>query len=217
MTLTVDSNNLGKERIKTLNIKNVSPNNAFTRKKVSIFQAGEPYKTSVSPTIFQFDKHSGRKIMKVVSNIPWQIDSIPNWITLSHEAGSGNKEIYLSVRKNIFTEPLNGHFIVTGKYDTIRVNVSQEAGDKTLDITPSKIYFDGQGGSSSLQIVSSDDWKILSSIPNWLTVNKVFGKRGYDTLRIRAIDSQNIKKNFILTFDNKFLNAQIEIEQIAEK
>lgn len=191
---------------------------ASNKRGVEVKQLHTLYKTDAFPTSFHFDKFGGRQTLKVTSNSPWVIDSIPSWLNISYNSvDSVLNEVKLSVKKNIFTDSLSGYFFIKGRRDTLKINVSQEIGDKTLDINPPNFYIDGKGIYSYMWIASSDSWSITSEIPEWISINKTSGRPGWDTLIVKINDSQGKKRSSVMTFDNKFIKRDVKFEQAAEK
>lgn len=185
---------------------------------VSVIHLHTLFKTDAYPLSFEFNKSGGTKIVKVTSNSPWNVDSVPNWLKLSYKMVDDDlTNLNIWVARNIFTESYKGHFYIKGERDTFRIDVSQEQGDKILEVKPKNFYLDGKAFSSNIKLVSSDSWTLTSEIPDWISINRLTGNRGYDTISIKISDSKGKKRSSVLTFNNEFVQTDVKVEQAAEK
>ena len=126
---------------------------------------------SIKPETIAFEKDAADKNFVVESNVPWRITCSDTWFSVTPIAGSGNRNVTLSVTANKTDSPRTG---------TVTVKTTEGGMEKTLQVTQSgsdpfinlfgKTSVSSDGGDVTVTVDASSSWTIL--MPNnasWLT------------------------------------------------
>lgn len=154
------SANTGTSRVATINfIDAVGQTISYTQS-----QAGAGGGTAwVTPGYIVFEATGGTATINVNNSNTWQIVAHPNWVDYSPTGGTG------SVTVTVDAPPYSGASGRTGTlvfYDTVTLGtalvvLNQNASDtELLAVSPSSLFFDEDGGTATLTIISNRDWTI---------------------------------------------------------
>lgn len=131
---------------------------------VNILQGeGEPY-IHVNKKNISFDYEGGEEVINIASNIEWYAESSDDWLSINTTTGDiGSTDVILTVDKNKVTSNRVGYIYLYGtetgdKMATI--TVTQMRIVETLEVTPTYIEFEKEGGTAILNITCNTDWII---------------------------------------------------------
>lgn len=122
----------------------------------------------------------------ITSNMSWTLE-YPDWISVSPTSGNGDGEFNVIFTENTTGEDRMGVITVKGDTITKYITVGQykEIKDYHLDIEPTTLTFDGDGGELSFNVYCDTFWSVTSPtgwtiindeyIKDWLTLDKISG------------------------------------------
>ena len=131
---------------------------------VNILQGeGEPY-IHVNKKNITFDYEGGEEVINIASNIKWYAESSDDWLSIDTTTGDiGSSDVILTVDKNKVTSNRVGYIYLysteTGDKMTT-ITVTQMRIVETLEVTPTYIEFEKEGGTAILNITCNTDWII---------------------------------------------------------
>lgn len=141
------------------------------RIQIVVIQKGLYIETEAS---LLFGSNPEDKKLLIRSNTEWQIESAPEWVTISDKEGTGSKEITVSVADNPNTTSRNGNIVIGQPGLNIRATIEVTQSGKTFDTDSHLLEFDDKGGTLSFNIISDSQW---SSVKNsdWFDVSPETG------------------------------------------
>lgn len=131
---------------------------------VNILQGeGEPY-IHVDKKNITFEYEGGEEVLNVTSNIEWYAETSDSWLSIIPSSGDiGSNEVILTVDKNKVTINRVGYIYLynadTGDIMTT-ITIVQMRIVETLEVTPTYIEFEKEGGTAILNITCNTDWII---------------------------------------------------------
>ena len=132
---------------------------------VNVLQGeGEPYVTSNKKNL-HFNPEGGTEDITITSNIEWHAETSDEWLRISSSNGGiGSTDIVLEVDRNkVASNDKVGYiYIYSDKTDEkmFTITVTQEQLNEILEIIPSSIKFEAEGGSATFTVLSNTDWII---------------------------------------------------------
>lgn len=126
---------------------------------------------SVSISKLDFTALGGERSFTVTSNTSWTVNGARSWCYVSVTQGNGNKEVIVEIEKNTTKEERTCRLTIsTNDGLSQTVNITQEAAETTLTVSPSNITFSGESGvKDEISITTNGHWTI-SNIPDWINI-----------------------------------------------
>lgn len=126
---------------------------------------------NVSVSKLDFTALGGERSFTVSSNTTWTINGAKSWCYVSVTQGNGNKDVTVEVEKNMTKEARTCRLTIsTNDGLSQTVNITQEAAETTLTVSPADITFSGESGAKDeISITTNGHWTI-SNIPEWLNI-----------------------------------------------
>ena len=147
-----------------------------------------------NPESLEFIARGGTKSFAIAANTSWQVQSKPNWVTLSRQSGTGDAVINVSVGTNSSgQQDRSGQIIITDGTRTATVTVNQEG--FFLRITKHRAHVPAKGDIVTFDVESNDDWTVASDDPD-VTVAPVNG-RDYDTVEVTVPENPTLSNKLI--------------------
>lgn len=130
-----------------------------------------PSSLSVSVSKLEFTALGGERSFSVSSNTTWTVNGAKSWCYVSVTQGNGNKEVSVEVEKNTTKETRTCRLTIsTNDGLSQTVNITQDAAETTLTVSPADITFSGESGAKDeISITTNGHWTI-SNIPDWINV-----------------------------------------------
>lgn len=134
--------------------------------------------------------------LNIRSNMPWRfcVDSIPDWITVDPESGSGSMQVIVKTKSNRAMRPRTSSLpidILTQDGSSLlghtSVEVSQEA--FTFGADSSALYFSDTAGNMSFNIKSADYWSAHSK-ESWISLSPDDG-RGNSQMQVSVSENMD--------------------------
>ena len=160
-----------------------------------------------------FVSEGGSQTIQVSSDGVWTMSSwnynlwewhttLPNWITISPNSGTGNAVVTVTVTENEALGRRTNRLRFSSGTQTAIVTISQEGSPFELDTNT--LNFASKGGSQTIQVSTNGKWRILGqwhALPDWITVSPQSGM-GNATVTVTAIESESfaIERKEELTF-----------------
>lgn len=148
---------------------------------------------TVSPSALTYDYVGGGKYVNVSSSDNWSATSKPDWITLDIMSGaSGTSILGVTAAMNTSTESgRTGNITISNGIDTVQLSVSQaqKVVIRTLNVTPSSLYFNFTGETKYITVSSDNSSWSLVSKPNWIILSQSTGTTGYSLVSVTASEN----------------------------
>ena len=135
----------------------------------------KPVEVSFVINKFEIGAQGGVLETNLESNGEWNINSVPDWITVSPISGSGNAVVKLTVLPNGTEESRTCEIKATTKDNTAVLTVTQafEVG-VYLTVSPESYECGEAGGEFDVTVSSNDSWSV-SELPNWIMCSTTSG------------------------------------------
>ncbi len=177
LTVEVDRNDNTSTRTAYFTIKS---GNKTQRVDISQAAKEKVYTLSVSSSSLSFPASGGTQTITVTSSQPWQIDVNTN--SWGHLTKNGS-QLTVKIDPNSNTSSRTDYFVVKSGNITRRVDISQAAKENSLSVSSSSLSFPASGGSQTITVSSSQNWKTYWVTASWIHV-KEYGS--YITVTIDA-------------------------------
>ena len=134
-----------------------------------------PANISTTTERLDFTISGGSQSVQISSEAPWTATTSYSWINVTPESGTeGDATITVQVTANNSLTKRNGYvYIVLSDTRKIEIPVSQECISFSIDKTQIDAPVTGQ--DYQLQLKSNVQWKLLDSIPTWMTLSPKSG------------------------------------------
>lgn len=110
-----------------------------------------------------------RQALQIRSNTDWQISSLPSWVKVDRDNGSGNAEIQVTAEENPYTTARSGQFVVSQPGLSLQVVVEVRQVGKTFDVAAATLYFGQKSGSQTLDITTDGTWRATTEA-DWIQI-----------------------------------------------
>lgn len=145
-------------------------------RKIEIPVSQECISFSIDKTLIEAPAGGQNYQLNVQSNVAWKLlDSIPSWITVSPESGSGNSQVSIGVRSN---SGYNGRNTVLKFAPVSLTNAATEVeirqSGHTFDSDSTALHFSDKASTSYFNILSDGSWTVVPSA-SWITLDKESG------------------------------------------
>ena len=146
----------------------------------------KPVEVSFVNNAFEIGAQGGVLEANLESNGEWNINSVPEWITVSPTSGTGNAALTLTVLPNTATESRSGEIKATTKDNTAVMTVTQAFG-VYLTISPESFECGEAGGEFNVAVSSNDSWSV-TNLPDWIMCSVTSGSGDASlTMTVHAI------------------------------
>ena len=134
-----------------------------------------PANISTTTERLDFTVTGGTQSVQISSEAPWAATTSYSWINVTPESGTeGDATITVQATANNSLTTRNGYvYIVLSDTRKIEIPVSQECISFSIDKTQIDAPVTGQ--EYQLQLKSNVQWKLLDSIPTWMTLSTKSG------------------------------------------
>lgn len=155
----------------------------FTRgnkfKTVSITQAGEDTLLQCAIDTLWFPSLGGFSSINVNANVSFNINISDTWITTDLSTAYGISVFSIIIDENLNSLPRNGFvFVQSGSYsDTIFI--VQLPAASFLSVTPDSLYYEINGDTHSVSILTNGSWNAYVSDP-WIHLNNNNGSGNFN-------------------------------------
>lgn len=211
ITLGVSVNANGATSSRNARIKITSTDGSIV-KYVSVIQEGKEDYLNLRPSSIGFPKEGGTHTITIETNGVWTLTK-PDWVRISSSTGSGNATLTVTVGDNATGEYLNGVITVSVGVisKTVRVFQSKDETVEYLEVSPSNIEFDYDGGEEFITITASGSWSITT--PDWIEVTTNRGN-GDKTLMAKADKStESSDRSGVITITMGNRSATVNVIQ----
>jgi len=144
---------------------------------VKVSQLGLTPSILVSPATLEIDAAGGTVSVDVTSNSPWTV-SVPsdgNWATPDATSGEGNKKVTFTIAPNTAFEARSVEITFTAQDKKATVKITQAAPAPTLEVNPTAISVEADGGAQEITVTSNAPWTV-SAAEDWITVEPASGE-----------------------------------------
>lgn len=153
-------------------------------KSITIVQEGAGMSSSISASL-SVKQSGGEYSGQIKSEAPWDAWATESWINITPALGdAGVSNVQISVTPNNSTTKRTGS--VRFRIGTNIVHtISVEQEEMKFSTGSSTLTFPADGGNKTLTVSSNTAWKILSSMPSWISASVTEGS-GNATLTFTA-------------------------------
>lgn len=146
-------------------VDNRSANFTVTASGLSTtFMVVQPYPASfsITPTSITTTSGASSSYVTITSNSDWVITSIPNWVTASSTAGTGNDTVVFDISAFTSAGTRSGIVVFMCGGQTYRVDITQSGTSYFIPI-PSSFSLPYNGGTTNLTISADCAWYVSSA------------------------------------------------------
>ena len=149
----------------------------------------KPVEVSFVANAFEIGAQGGVLEANLESNGDWNINSVPDWISVSPISGTGNAVLTLTVLPNSTTESRTCEIKATTKDNTAVLTITQAFG-VYLAIFPDSYECGEVGGQFDVTVSSNDSWSV-SELPDWIMCSTTSGSGdGTITVTVHALNGE---------------------------
>jgi hypothetical protein len=156
----------------------------------TLVQAGASGNTEITPLIQNVGGESGTYTISVTSNTSWQVEFIPEWVSVTPRNGNGNGTLIITYLANSTTEPRSAVLRIGGKDHTIFQNPGPD--EVTLSLDSKNVGV--SSGSYNISVGSNTSWGV-TGLPHWISVNPSSGS-GNGTIVVTYGENTNNLSRF---------------------
>ncbi len=120
-----------------------------------------------APSPMSFTSSGGSKTLFISSNTSYSISDNKNWLSCSSSSGSGNKTITVTCNSTTSTSDESGTITLSGGGITETVTVNRSGAPAYINVTPTSLSYDHNGGSKTFSISSNTSYTI-SDNKSWI-------------------------------------------------
>lgn len=154
---------------------------------------------TASPLSFDFSAMAGQSSLTITTNCTnWHISGLPNWLTATPSAGTGNAVVTLSYLANTSMQSRSVNLVISGCGLQQIIPVSQAGATGTMTASPSSFSFTATGGNETLIVTANCNWNI-SGLPSWLTATPSAGTGNAVVTLVSAANNSSGQQSAILT------------------
>ena len=128
---------------------------------------GKKVEVAFSSASVEMAPEGGVVEVALTSNGDWSVDTHPEWIAVSPNAGTGDAKLTLTASANEGSESRTGEITVSSKDNSATLTVTQGVRAVYLTLSPTEISCGEGGGAFSVAVVSNCDWTV-GEMPSWL-------------------------------------------------
>lgn len=167
-------------------IANIIVTSGSKSRTIVVTNEGAPEILRSSVNSLSFPSEGDMNKVDVYSNTTWQIDSLPNWITVR----SDDKHLEFMAEPNKqHVERFGNVVISTPDSLTVIIKVYQGAGDEELAFSKNNLTFGPDGGDEYLKVYTNAEvWK-FGDFPSWCQVTRI----GEDSIKIHCAPNDPIE------------------------
>jgi hypothetical protein len=144
---------------------------------VKVSQLGLTPSILVAPATLEIEAAGGTVSVDVTSNSPWTV-SVPSdgsWATPDATSGEGNKKVTFTVAPNTAFEARSVEITFTAQDKKATVKITQAAPAPTLEVNPTAISIEADGGAQEITVTSNAPWTVTVA-EDWITVEPASGE-----------------------------------------
>jgi hypothetical protein len=144
---------------------------------VKVSQLGLTPSILVAPATLEIDAAGGTVSVDVTSNSPWTV-SVPSdgsWATPDATSGEGNKKVTFTIAPNTAFEARSVEITFTAQDKKATVKITQAAPAPTLEVNPTAISIEADGGAQEITVTSNAPWTVTVA-EDWITVEPASGE-----------------------------------------
>jgi len=148
------------------------------------------------------NKADNARTVEISSNQTWSIKNTSNWVILSSRTGEGDATITITASYNNKEEERETQLTVTTDADSpITAYITIRQPKSYLNITPSTLSFEKEGGNQSVSIESNVEWNIKAA-ENYplLSFSSTSGSDDNSIIITSAVNEERLKKQDTVLF-----------------
>ncbi len=159
-----------------------------------------------------FEASSSIQDIQISSNTSWEISSLPSWISVDKNSGSGNSLIKVTAEDNPNTTERYGEFVLSQPGLTSSVTIKVHQKGKVFTVATTQLNFTDKPDSQDVSISTDGNWQATSST-DWISVSPQSGT-GNATLSISVTENEtDEERNGIVTISMGDATATIAVVQ----
>ena len=126
--------------------------------------------------------------------------AIPNWLTLSQTAGTGNATVTVTASSYSELVERSAALIISGQNASTNLTITQEAFIPYFNLSPSELTFTFTASSATVTVETNFPWSASSS-DGWITLSPSSGISGQTTITVSVPNYQSYwSRNGVVTF-----------------
>ena len=183
---------------------------------VTVTQAPLPMEFDINPkTVELTDNEGATDDLTVSANMPWQLGTLPPWISVTSAGGEGNETFSIIATDNFASTPRTGTLTILNSQweQSATTTITQQGKNIILDVSTDEITLGFFANSNEdFEITASHSWTIISNV-GWLTITPNSGE-GNETINVKATENSSLTpRNALLTITSGDVAVTIDIIQ----
>lgn len=168
-------NNETRSKVTNLMVKNGS-----IFKSIKVIQEGRPEYVEVGAQSLSFPSQGTEDVVKVESNVNWDVSSVPSWCKVEKNDADSCIRIIVSPNDRV-SERIDDIVIVTPS-KSVTIKIYQGAGEEHLALSQNNLTIGAEGDVHYLKVYTDAANWFVGDFPTWMSVQRV----GADSIRIEC-------------------------------
>ena len=203
--ITSGKNDTGAKRTATLTLSCGNDS-----KTVTVNQGARVPSLKLSGSQMEFDAEGAKKIVDVLSNMEWTVESDAQWCSVSPSKGEGNATLVVEAPPYTGRTLRETSVTVKGAEGLSAVLTVTQNGVDFFEVNPTEVEVGADGGEFSISVESSSKYSI-SVIPDW--ISKVSDTGNTLTFKASANGSTEARSAEIVFVNGKKEELRTHIKQ----
>lgn len=183
--------------------------------QIGIIQYGK-YWLSVEPDSFNLGYNAGNSSLTIQSDCNWELSSESVYFSVT--AGSGNSVVTFTYPENTSSAATTGNILLQYGKSILESQITipvTRAQKPTINVNPTSLLFDGQGGSLSISIDSNINWSITGD--SWITFSSTSGTSGSTTVSVNVPENSDWRRgHFYVNNSIYIISKEVEVTQSVD-
>lgn len=140
-----------------------------------------------------------------------------NFITVTPDSGTGNATVTVVASENSGQDERSTSISISGGTMTRTLSINQEANPVTLEVSPTSLEFDPNGGLKQIQITCNTNWTIENSNPQLININPTSGTGNSSVNVIMMPNAAGDELNLSFTVKAGAISKTVSVKQTGVK
>lgn len=147
------------------------------QRTVSVMQTRNNEELTVSATSLDFNTAGGELKFTITSNTQWTISGGADWLSVSDDSGTNNKEITVTAQANNDENARTASITVSGTNTSHHIAIQQVGVSVTLTVSPNERSADAKGSTYTFNVNCNYQWTVSSSVEGWVSFTPSSGSQ----------------------------------------
>ncbi len=187
--------------------------NGNQKAQIQIIQEGLYLRTEISS--LDFRSKSETKTLNIYSNTDWEVTSIPNWLTVSNNKGSGDTELEVTAESNQSLSKRSGTIVIQKIGLELSSIISVVQDEMSLNLDTQKLSFSHKAEETDIDIQADFSWYSTIS-DSWINTNPTQGT-GDATIKVSVEENNSYDERMgTILYTMSEATQSVQVEQDAK-